>query len=96
MVTLELYKQWRETLLDLLARTEKTSNTLSLSEKEKFFSQMQQILKDDSFRIQVVGTVKNGKSSFTNALIGEDILPVNDIPCTAVVSEVKYGKEKKQ
>ena len=95
MVTLELYKQWRETLLDLLARTEKTSNTLSLSEKEKFFSQMQQILKDDSFRIQVVGTVKNGKSSFTNALIGEDILPVNDIPCTAVVSEVKYGKEKK-
>ena len=95
MVTLELYKQWRKTLLDLLARTEKASNTLSLSEKEKFFSQMQQILKDDSFRIQVVGTVKNGKSSFTNALIGEDILPVNDIPCTAVVSEVKYGKEKK-
>lgn len=79
MVTLELYKQWRKTLLDLLARTEKASNTLSLSEKEKFFSQMQQILKDDSFRIQVVGTVKNGKSSFTNALIGEDILPVNDI-----------------
>ena len=95
MVTLELYKQWRKTLLDLLARTEKAVNTLSLSEKEKFFSQMQQILKDDSFRIQVVGTVKNGKSSFTNALIGEDILPVNDIPCTAVVSEVKYGKEKK-
>lgn len=95
MVTLELYKQWRKTLLDLLARTEKAANTLSLSEKEKFFSQMQQILKDDSFRIQVVGTVKNGKSSFTNALIGEDILPVDDIPCTAVVSEVKYGKEKK-
>ena len=95
MVTLELYKQWRKTLLDLLARTEKAANTLSLSEKKKFFSQLQQILKDDSFRIQVVGTVKNGKSSFTNALIGEDILPVNDIPCTAVVSEVKYGKEKK-
>ena len=95
MVTLELYKQWRKTLLDLLARTEKAANTLSLSEKKKFFSQLQQILKDDSFRIQVVGTVQNGKSSFTNALIGEDILPVNDIPCTAVVSEVKYGKEKK-
>ena len=95
MVTLELYKQWRKTLLDLLARTEKAANTLSLSEKKKFFSQLQQILKDDSFRIQVVGTVKNGKSSFTNALIGEDILPVDDIPCTAVVSEVKYGKEKK-
>ena len=95
MVTLELYKQWRETLLDLLARTEEAANTLSLSEKKEFFSQLQHNLKDDSFRIQVVGTVKNGKSSFFNALIGEDILPVNDIPCTAVVSEVKYGKEKK-
>ena len=95
MVTLELYKQWRETLLDLLARTEDAAKTLSLSEKKKFLSQLQQILKDDSFRIQVVGTVQNGKSSFINALIGEDILPVNDIPCTAVVSEVKYGKEKK-
>ena len=95
MVTLELYKQWRETLLDLLARTEEAANTLSLSEKKEFFSQLQHNLKDDLFRIQVVGTLKTGKSSFTNALIGEDILPVDDIPCTAVVSEVKYGKEKK-
>ena len=95
MVTLELYKQWRETLLDLLARTEDAANTLSLSEKKEFFSQLQRNLKDDSFRIQVVGIVKTGKSSFVNALIGEDILPVDDIPCTAVVSVVKYGKEKK-
>ena len=95
MVTLELYKQWRKTLLDLLARTEDAANTLSLSEKKEFFSQLQRNLKDDSFRIQVVGIVKTGKSSFVNALIGEDILPVDDIPCTAVVSVVKYGKEKK-
>ena len=81
--------------LDLLARTEDAANTLSLSEKKEFFSQLQRNLKDDSFRIQVVGIVKTGKSSFVNALIGEDILPVDDIPCTAVVSVVKYGKEKK-
>lgn len=95
MVTFEQYNGWRERLLDLLARTEVAARKLSLTEKANVFSKMQENLKNDILRIQVVGTVKNGKSSFTNALMGKEILPVDDIPCTAVVSEVKYGEKEK-
>lgn len=95
MATFEQYNQWRNTLLGLLGRAEQTAKSLSLTERADGFKKLQDILKNDTLRIQVVGTVKNGKSSFTNALIGEEILPVNDIPCTAVVSEVKYGVDKK-
>lgn len=95
MATFEQYNQWRDTLLNLLARAEQGARNLSLKERADGFRQVQDQLKNDTLRIQVVGTVKNGKSSFTNALIGEQILPVDDIPCTAVVSEVKYGKDKK-
>ena len=95
MATFEQYNQWRNTLLGLLGRAEQTARSLSLTERADGFKKLQDLLKNDTLRIQVVGTVKNGKSSFTNALIGEEILPVDDIPCTAVVSEVKYGSEKK-
>lgn len=95
MATFEQYNQWRNTLLGLLGRAEQTAKSLSLTERADGFKKLQDLLKNDTLRIQVVGTVKNGKSSFTNALIGEGILPVDDIPCTAVVSEVKYGSEKK-
>lgn len=95
MATFEQYNQWRSTLLELLGRAEQTARSLSLTERADGFKKLQDILKNDTLRIQVVGTVKNGKSSFTNALIGEEILPVDDIPCTAVVSEVKYGADKK-
>lgn len=95
MATFEQYNQWRSTLLELMGRAEQAVRTLSLSERADAFHNLQEILQNDVLKIQVVGAVKNGKSSFTNALVGESILPVDDIPCTAVVSEVKYGEDKK-
>lgn len=95
MATFEQYNRWRETLVELIGRAVEATDTLSLTEKGCCFSQLQKQLKNDTFKIQIVGTVKNGKSSFTNALLGENILPISDIPCTAVVSEVKFGDDKK-
>ena len=95
MVTFEQYNEWRERLLALIGRAVKAAEKLQLSEKATVFSHLQDQLKNDTLKIQVVGSVKNGKSSFTNALVGENILPVNSLPCTAVVSEVKYGLNQK-
>ena len=50
---------------------------------------------NDTFKIMVVGTFKNGKSTFINSILGEDVLPAYSIPCTAVINEVKYGEEKR-
>ncbi len=40
----------------------------------------------------VVGEVKAGKSSFINALLGEEVCEVAPDPCTAVIQELVYGE----
>jgi ribosome biogenesis GTPase A len=41
----------------------------------------------------IVGEVKSGKSSFINALLGDNICEVAPDPCTAVIQEIVYGKD---
>ncbi|MCD8235829.1 MAG: dynamin family protein [Prevotellaceae bacterium] len=44
----------------------------------------------------VIGDFKVGKTSFINALLGESILPTDDIPCTGnIPHRVKYGTNPK-
>lgn len=45
------------------------------------------------FRIMVTGDFKRGKSTLLNALLGEDVLPSDPSPATAVVTEVSYSPE---
>lgn len=52
-------------------------------------------INNDTFKIQIVGTFKNGKSTFINSFLGEEILPAYTLPCTAVINEVKYGEKKR-
>ena len=47
------------------------------------------------FRLLVLGDMKRGKSTFLNALIGENLLPSDVNPCTAILTVVRYGPEKK-
>lgn len=42
----------------------------------------------------VVGEVKAGKSSFLNALVGEDVCRVAPEPCTVRIQELVYGTER--
>ena len=42
--------------------------------------------------VAVLGQFKAGKSSFLNSLIGADILPVDVLPATAVITRLAYGE----
>lgn len=52
-------------------------------------------LESDNFKVLVIGEFKNGKSTFINSLMGEKVLPAYSTPCTAVINEVIYGKDKR-
>ena len=52
-------------------------------------------LQQGVFRLMVLGDMKRGKSTFLNALIGENILPSDVNPCTALLTVLRYGEEKK-
>jgi len=46
------------------------------------------------FTIAVVGEFKRGKSTFVNALLGEEILPSDVLPATATLNRVTYDLRK--
>lgn len=41
--------------------------------------------------VAVLGQFKSGKSSFLNAIIGKDVLPVDVLPATAVITRIGHG-----
>ena len=43
------------------------------------------------FSVAAVGEFSRGKSTLLNQLIGEDILPVGDLPTTAMLTRIKHG-----
>jgi hypothetical protein len=49
---------------------------------------------NDIVPLCVVGNYSSGKSSFINALIGKDILPIGDKPVTAKVYKIQNSKNK--
>ena len=52
-------------------------------------------IKEDKFKIIVAGEAKSGKSTFINAYLGIDLLPVDVKQCTSVLLEIKYAKNFK-
>jgi len=50
-------------------------------------------LKADVFSLVVVGQFKRGKTTFINALLGEDLLPTAVIPLTSIITILEYGDE---
>ena len=48
-----------------------------------------------NFKVLVMGEFSAGKSTMINALIGEPILPERALTATAIITEIKYGADKK-
>ena len=49
-------------------------------------------LSDSHFRISVIGSFSVGKSTLLNALLGSKVQPVAAIPCTGVLSILRYSQ----
>lgn len=54
---------------------------------DKLLSQL-----DSPLKVAVIGQFSSGKSTFLNALLGEEILPSGIIPLTSKVCEIGYGE----
>jgi replication fork clamp-binding protein CrfC len=71
------------------------SGRLELERDLEDIDKIGQSLKQGLFRLLVLGDMKRGKSTFLNALIGENLLPSDVNPCTAILTVLRYGPEKK-
>lgn len=61
----------------------------------KQFAELANKMENAKLKILVAGQFKMGKSTIINALLGEEVLPAYSTPCTAVITEIGYGEEKK-
>jgi GTPase Era involved in 16S rRNA processing/uncharacterized tellurite resistance protein B-like protein len=52
-------------------------------------------IKNQKFRLAVIGEFSQGKSTLLNALLGEEIQPAREIPCSGTVTILKYGSSKR-
>lgn len=51
-------------------------------------------LRDMFFMVVVIGEFNAGKSTFVNAMLGEEVLPMGITPTTEVIELIRYGKTK--
>lgn len=57
-----------------------------------FFENLQQ-KEVEPMQIAVIGQFSSGKSTFLNALLGQDILPTGITPITSKVCKICYGED---
>ena len=84
-----------ETIKEAELAGDSTSGKLSLERDIEDLILAQKNLRSGVFRLMVLGDMKRGKSTFLNALIGENLLPSDVNPCTAVLTILRYGPEKR-
>lgn len=85
------YKRIVLTLAGDLKRLQDFSEKLSLQNSIKLIDEVVKRIENDSFSIAIVGEFKRGKSTLINALLGQDILPSDILPCSATLNRVTYG-----
>ena len=84
-----------ETINKSESEGEEKSGKLGLEADAEDISLASNNLRKGVFRLLILGDLKRGKSTFLNALIGESLLPSDVNPCTALLTVLRYGNDKK-
>lgn len=81
---------WVKRLSELL---EQYRNDERLQHERSELIKRKERFEQQTFTISLFGAFSAGKSSFANALLGDDVLPVSPHPTTATVNTVKHSEE---
>ena len=100
MIQKNNYEEKKQKVLDLNEKFQEIIEKNDVKEKVKQIqkpvngldNQIENI-KKDIFVLMIAGEAKSGKSTFINAYLGEDILPMDVKQCTSSIIEIKYGEE---
>lgn len=84
-------EKW-QSLKEKLFRLQGDNNIVSNEELCQQIAKLQQELAEDSFSVVVLGQFSRGKSTFVNALLGENLIPMDVLPETATINTIRYGK----
>ena len=94
----QAYKEFEvkiKTLVRLIEQQMEIANFLNKPDQVANLINLQSIVQSTNFKVMILGEFKRGKSTFINALLGEEILPAFATPCTAIINEVKWGERQR-
>lgn len=81
--------QYYTEFLDVVGKLEVSEDDTSL----KALKLQADKIREDKFCLMIAGEAKSGKSTFINAYLGTEILPMDVRQCTSSVVEIRYGNE---
>lgn len=87
------YEDLRSRTADLLADITALTRRINNPELEQITDDLSTTI-NEPFLFVVIGEIKAGKSSFINALLREDICPVDPAPCTDKIQQIVYSAER--
>lgn len=87
------FLEQRFRLSEELERLAEECERLGLPDRAGQMRERRQTLERDAFRLMVLGEFKRGKSTLINAMLGADVLPAKVAPCTAVITELRWGEQ---
>lgn len=91
----EVFQEKRKILISLIQELHEVLESLAMTDKKNILKQLESLVQSDNFKVLVLGEFKRGKSTFINAMLGDEILPAYAKPCTAIINEVKWGEPRR-
>lgn len=93
---LEIFEKSKDELVEIYGELIENKAINLNNVNEETLKEKSSNLQKEEFILAVAGQIKSGKSTLLNALIfGNDILPSDDTPYTAKITEIRYGSDKK-
>jgi GTPase Era involved in 16S rRNA processing len=87
------YEEKKAELLQYITSLlEKVENELPTSQQIEAFNELIDDIRQDYYSIVVVGEFKHGKSTFVNALLSQNVMPVDVTPTTALIHAVFFDE----
>ena len=93
--TYEIYNNKKAILENVIAQELTLLEQLKMKGWVDTIDNLRKRVESDTFKLLVVGEFKRGKSTFINALLGEEILPSYAKPCTAIINEIKWDEKRR-
>ena len=89
-------KQTDLVLSELIKQTTEVLDKCGFKEMSAQVNQIQKDISRERFIVSVVGEFSNGKSTFINCLLGDEtMLPVGNLPTTAILTHIRYADQPK-
>lgn len=87
------YVSYQNMLTEIMTQTEslkRICTKLELKQHTVSLDQVSDRLRNHVFRVGILGEFKRGKSTVINALLGQEVVPADILPCTATLNRVTW------